>query len=81
MDADELLDEGTDETHHPENIIAPVFGPDASVALAITLTGLKPATGAEIHEMAVGVVEAGQRLTRSIGGHVPRVKEDDRTAS
>jgi hypothetical protein len=31
--------------------------------------------------MAVGVVEAGQRLTRSIGGHVPRVKEDDRTAS
>ncbi|HVW43882.1 MAG TPA: helix-turn-helix domain-containing protein [Amycolatopsis sp.] len=78
----ELLDESPDATYEPEMIIAPVFGPDASVAFAITLTGLKPCTGSEIDSIAADVVETGLRLTRAIGGRVPSSEQHgDRTAS
>ncbi|WP_236794704.1 IclR family transcriptional regulator [Amycolatopsis sp. GM8] len=79
-DSYELLDESPDATYEPEMIIAPVFGPDASVVFAITLTGLKPCTGSEIDHIAAGVAETGLWLTRAIGGRVPSGNGYDRTA-
>jgi DNA-binding IclR family transcriptional regulator len=71
LDSYELLGESPDEIYTPKMIIAPVFGPDTSVVFAITLTGLKAATGAEIESMASSVVETGLSLTRAIGGRAP----------
>lgn len=71
LDAYDLLGGSPDEIYSPNMIIAPVFGPGADVEFAITLTGLKPATGARIESMAASVVEAGLALTRAIGGRVP----------
>jgi DNA-binding IclR family transcriptional regulator len=67
----ELLDEHPDGRYEVGMLIAPVFGPDGSVVLALTLSVMAERTGTQIADIGARLVESGLALTRAIGGRVP----------
>ena len=59
-------------TYRLSQISAPVFGPDGTVALALTVVGLpEKLTGEEIPRYGRALLSAARRVTRSIHGRAP----------
>lgn len=63
-------------------VSAPVFGPDGSVALMLTLSGLPhPSTGADLSRYLDVVSAAALRITDTLGGSAPFMAGRPRPAS
>ncbi|NKX55882.1 helix-turn-helix domain-containing protein [Arthrobacter sp. E918] len=57
------------------NLAAPVFGPDGTVAFAMTLYGINDIPGSDLLELCSEMLQSGRTVTRAIGGrwaaHMP----------
>jgi len=57
-------------SYRPSHMAAPVFGPDASVALALTLIGFRGQLRVErVPEIGERLLDAARTVTKAIGGH------------
>ncbi|HLF39913.1 MAG TPA: helix-turn-helix domain-containing protein [Acidimicrobiia bacterium] len=67
-----LVDDRPDTTYFVNHVVAPVFGPDGAVVLALSLYGFRGRlSGRQIERYGTALREACDRVTRSIHGQAP----------
>ena len=67
-----LVDLRPTDTYYVNHVVAPVFGPDGDVVLALSLFGFRGRlTGRQVVQYGSAVQEACDRVTESIHGHAP----------
>lgn len=50
------------------NLAAPVFGPDGTVAFAMTLYGINDISGSDLLDLCSEMLQSGRTVTRAVGG-------------
>ena len=68
----ELAEIRTDRTYRVRQISAPVFDPEGTVRLALSLTGLPELSGAAIRDHGYALSVAASRLSKQFGERAPR---------